>query len=144
MVPLGTKSDASLPTISAARSCSRWMVGSSSQTSSPTSAAARAARIDSVGRVKVSLRSSMVRAILLPRLHRDLLAQLGIDQRARRDDLGDGKVGKTLNLNLDAGLQAAGREVGRWAELLRVADDHQAERGTHGVPVDQEAVPAAL
>src|SRR5712691_5759125 len=113
MVPLGTKSDASLPTISAARSCSRWMVGSSSQTSSPTSAAAMAARIDSVGKVKVSLRSSTVRAMLLPRLHRDLLAQLGIDQRARRDDLGDRELDMTLDLELDPGLQAAGRQDAR-------------------------------
>ena len=39
------------------------MVGSSSHTSSPTSAIAIAFRIDSVGCVKVSLRSSTTRAI---------------------------------------------------------------------------------
>src|SRR6266566_7357621 len=69
MVPLGTKSEASLPTISAARCWRRWIVGSSSQTSSPTSAAAMAARIESVGSVKVSLRSSIAR-FMVPRLQR--------------------------------------------------------------------------
>src|ERR1700716_3514354 len=102
MVPLGTNSEASFPTISAARCWRRWMVGSSSQTSSPTSAAAIAARIDSVGSVKVSLRSSTVRAMCAA-----LFSQLGIDQRARGNDLGDGEFGLALNLNLDAGLQAA-------------------------------------
>src|SRR5436853_6021972 len=107
MVPLGTKSEASLPTISAARRCRRWIVGSSSQTSSPTSAAAIASRIDSVGSVKVSLRNSTVRAAI-----RDLFSQLRVDQRPRGDHLGDGEIGLTLNLDLDARLQAAGREVG--------------------------------
>src|SRR5205814_3032880 len=107
MVPLGTKSEAALPTISAARCCRRWIVGSSSQTSSPTSAAAIAARIDSVGRVNVSLRNSTVRAIRL------LFSQLRIDQRPRRDHLGDGEVGLALNLDLDAGLQAENRKIGR-------------------------------
>src|SRR5256886_13000061 len=102
MVPLGTKSEASFPTISAARCCSRWIVGSSSQTSSPTSAAAIAARIDAVGSVNVSLRNSTVRAIL------PLFSQLGIDQRPRRDHLGDGEVGLALDLDLDPGLQTAG------------------------------------
>src|SRR5256886_5327842 len=102
MVPPGKKTGASLPPIPAARRCRRWIVGSSSQTSSPTSAAAIAARIDSVGSVNVSLRNSTVRAIL------PLFSQLGIDQRPRRDHLGDGEVGLALNLDLDAGLQAAG------------------------------------
>src|SRR5437773_6865470 len=138
MVPLGTKSEASLPTISAARRCRRWIVGSSSQTSSPTAAAAIAARIDSVGSVKVSLRSSTVRAI------QPLFSQLGIDQRPRGDHLGDGEVGLALNVDLDAGLQAAGGEVGGRPELLRVADDQQAQRGAHRMPIDEQAVAAAL
>src|SRR6059058_4004911 len=106
MVPLGTKSEASLPTISAARRCRRWIVGSSSQTSSPTSAVAIAARIDSVGSVNVSLRNSTVRAIL------PLFSQLGIDQRPRGNHLGDDEVGLALDLDLDTGLQAAGFQDG--------------------------------
>src|SRR5437763_13677911 len=102
MVPLGTNSAASLATISAARRCRRWIVGSSSQTSSPTSAVAIAARIDSVGSVNVSLRNSTVRAIL------PLFSQLGIDRRPRRHHLGYGEVGLALNLALDAGLHVGG------------------------------------
>src|SRR5215510_8203336 len=60
IVPLGTNSAAGLPSSSAARSCSRFTVGCSPYTSSPTSAAAIAARIAGVGRVTVSLRRSMV------------------------------------------------------------------------------------
>src|SRR6266436_2373420 len=58
MHPVGTNSAASFPKISAARVSSRFTVGSSPYTSSPTSAAAIAARISAEGRVKVSLRNS--------------------------------------------------------------------------------------
>ena len=58
IVPLGTKSAASLPRRSAAISSRRLTVGSSPKTSSPTSAAAMALRMDGVGRVIVSDRSS--------------------------------------------------------------------------------------
>src|SRR4051794_4242889 len=58
MVPDDTNRAASLPS-SAATRCSRWLtVGSSPKTSSPTSAAAMAARMPAVGRVTVSLRKS--------------------------------------------------------------------------------------
>src|SRR5579872_5902515 len=60
MVPVATKSPASLPMISAARCSSRFIVGSSPYTSSPTSASAIARRIAAVGRVTVSLRRSIV------------------------------------------------------------------------------------
>src|SRR5262249_43662161 len=60
MVPDGTNKAASLPRRAATRSWSRWTVGSSSKTSSPTSAACMAARMPGVGRVTVSLRKSMV------------------------------------------------------------------------------------
>ena len=53
------KSDASLPARSATTACRRNTVGSSPQTSSPTSAPAIAARIDWLGRVTVSLRKSI-------------------------------------------------------------------------------------
>jgi hypothetical protein len=59
IVPDGMKRAASLPSISAMRSCKAFTVGSSPKTSSPTSAAAMAARIAGVGRVTVSLRRSM-------------------------------------------------------------------------------------
>ena len=57
MVPLGNQSAASLPSSAATRSCSRFTVGSWPSCSSPTSAAAIAARIAAVGRVPVSLNS---------------------------------------------------------------------------------------
>src|SRR5512133_1186294 len=60
MTPLGKNSDASFPSNAATRSSSRRMVGSPSRSSSPTSAAAIAARIAGVGFVTVSLRRSMV------------------------------------------------------------------------------------
>ena len=59
MVPVGTNSPASRPKISAARRSSRFTVGSSPYTSSPTSAAAIAIRISGVGRVTVSDRRSI-------------------------------------------------------------------------------------
>ncbi len=49
MVPEATKSPASLPIRPAASSSSRMTVGSSPKTSSPTSAAAIAARMAGVG-----------------------------------------------------------------------------------------------
>ncbi len=58
IVPLGIHSAASLPSSAAQRSCSRLVVGSSPYWSSPTGAAAIAARIASVGRVTVSERRS--------------------------------------------------------------------------------------
>src|ERR1019366_4841939 len=59
IVPVGTYSAASRPNTSAPRASSRFTVGSSPYTSSPTSAAAIAARIFAVGRVTVSLRKSI-------------------------------------------------------------------------------------
>src|SRR5579884_4315679 len=60
MVPLGTNSAASFPISAAARSWSRFTVGSSPKTSSPSSASAMARRISGVGMVTVSERRSMV------------------------------------------------------------------------------------
>ena len=54
MVPEGTYRAASWPRRSATAASSRWIVGSSPQTSSPTSASAMARRISGVGRVCVS------------------------------------------------------------------------------------------
>ena len=62
IVAVGTKSAASWPSSAAARSCSAFTVGSSRFCSSPTSAAAIAARIPSVGRVAVSERRSITGA----------------------------------------------------------------------------------
>src|ERR1700692_3197923 len=58
MVPLGTNTAAGLPSRGAISSSRRRTVGSSPQTSSPTSACAMAARIPSSGTVSVSLRRS--------------------------------------------------------------------------------------
>src|ERR687892_2383549 len=59
IVAVGRKSAASWPSSSAARRCSSFTVGSSRSCSSPTSAAAIAARIASVGWVAVSERRSI-------------------------------------------------------------------------------------
>ena len=58
IVPLGTKSAASLPSIAAARSWRAWTVGSSPSTSSPNSAERMASHMLEVGRVTVSERRS--------------------------------------------------------------------------------------
>ena len=58
IVPLGTKSAASLPASAAQRRSSSITVGSSPNTSSPTTASAMARRMAGVGRVTVSLRRS--------------------------------------------------------------------------------------
>ena len=63
-VPLATNSAASLPSSAAIFSCSALTVGSSPKTSSPTSAAAIAARIAGVGRVTVSLRRSTMLVVI--------------------------------------------------------------------------------
>ncbi len=57
-VPEGKNRPASLPARSAATACSRFTVGSSPHTSSPTGAAAIAASMAGLGRVTVSLRRS--------------------------------------------------------------------------------------
>src|SRR5476651_534639 len=59
MVPVGKKSAASFPSISATRASRRRTVGSPSSTSSPTSASAMARRMAGVGRVTVSERRSI-------------------------------------------------------------------------------------
>src|SRR5918993_1027300 len=64
MVPEGTYRAASWPRRSATAPSSRWMVGSSPQTSSPTSAVAMARRMAGVGLVKVSERRSIIAASL--------------------------------------------------------------------------------
>src|SRR2546426_7142423 len=66
MVPEATKRPASFPSRSAAIDSSRLTVGSSSQTSSPTSARAMASRISGVGSVNVSDRRSTMSCTWLP------------------------------------------------------------------------------
>ena len=61
IVPVGSHSAASLPSNSAMRACRRLVLGSSPYWSSPTSAAAMAARMAPVGRVTVSERRSIGR-----------------------------------------------------------------------------------
>ena len=67
IVAVGRKSASSWPSSSAARRWSSLTVGSSRSCSSPTSAAAIAARISAVGFVAVSERRSITRAILAAR-----------------------------------------------------------------------------
>src|SRR5919201_4302284 len=87
MVPEATKTAASLPRRAAAIASRRWTVGSSPQTSSPTSARAMASRISGVGSVSVSERRSTMSCTmaLLPLGARDgaqplgrALAELGV------------------------------------------------------------------
>jgi len=65
MVPLGNQSAACLPSSAATRSCSAFTVGSSPYWSSPTGAAAIAARISADGRVTVSERRSIDVGVLI-------------------------------------------------------------------------------
>ena len=65
MCPVGTHSAASLSSSAATTSCRRFTVGSSPYWSSPTGAAAIAARIASVGWVTVSERRSIVMGLTL-------------------------------------------------------------------------------
>src|SRR5207248_454049 len=65
MVPEATKRPASLPRRAAASASSRCTVGSSPQTSSPTSARAMASRISGVGSVSVSERRSTMSCTML-------------------------------------------------------------------------------
>src|SRR5262245_33322294 len=67
MVPLGSHSAASLPSSAAIRSCNAFTVGSSPYWSSPTGAAAIAARIGGDGRVTVSERRSMGVVVFITR-----------------------------------------------------------------------------
>src|SRR5437868_1916467 len=63
-VPDGKNSPASKPKVSAARACSLLTVGSSPNTSSPSSASCMARRMPSLGRVTVSERRSTIAATL--------------------------------------------------------------------------------
>src|SRR2546425_8615328 len=63
-VPDGKKSAPSKPKTSAARACSRFTVGSSPKTSSPSSASSIVRRMAGVGRVTVSERRSTMSATL--------------------------------------------------------------------------------
>src|SRR3990172_8929452 len=94
IVPEATKRPASFPNRSAARASRRWTVGASSQTSSPTSAAAIAARISGVGVVRGSERRSTMscmqrllggeRRLLLASPAGPLAARKLLDQPAER------------------------------------------------------------
>ena len=59
IVPVGGHNAAGVPSSAATRACSALVVGSSPNWSSPTGAAAMAARMPAVGRVTVSERRSM-------------------------------------------------------------------------------------
>src|SRR5262245_36996515 len=74
-VPEDTNSAASFPVRRAACSSSRRTVGSSSQTSSPTSAWAMASRMTDVGTVRVSDRRSRPSCMELPRRGSDALGR---------------------------------------------------------------------
>jgi hypothetical protein len=65
MVPLGRKTEAALPRRAAATSSSRFTVGSSPNTSSPSGAVVIARRISGVGCVTVSERRSIASTRLL-------------------------------------------------------------------------------
>src|SRR5918992_3651374 len=91
-VPEGKRSAASKPKISEARACRRLTLGSSPNTSSPSSASIIALRIAAEGRVTVSERRSTVMAEALRELPRDVaerfpqLAQLLVGHAALRPE----------------------------------------------------------
>src|SRR5512139_3881228 len=109
------KRASSMPVRPAMRACSALTVGSSPNTSSPTSAAAIAARIAGVGFVTVSLRKSGMAGLGS--------GSVGGARRARS------AVGGELQRELDRGEQAAGvgdaaaREVERGAVVDRGAHE---------------------
>src|SRR5438445_11915984 len=114
------------------------MVGSSSQTSSPTSAVAMAARIDSVGKVKVSLRSSTVGVTI-----KSLSPELRVDQQSGSDHVRDRDIRLPLDIHLHPSLQGAAGQVGGGLELLRVADHEQRERRAQASSADQQVLTSA-
>src|SRR5438045_3347912 len=88
IVPVGVQMAASLPNMAATLSCSRLMVGSSPNTSSPTSASAMALRMPGPGLVTVSLRKSMRSAMMAPHDKREREAV-----REDRAPAGEGDAG---------------------------------------------------
>src|SRR5205823_3046660 len=96
--PVGANRAASCPNIRATRSSSALTVGSSPYTSSPTSAAAIAARIPAVGRVTVSDRRSTISATRtlspqhLRHEKRQLQRLLGVQARVTRGLVPVGQV----------------------------------------------------
>src|SRR5579884_4041876 len=105
IVPLGTNSAACLPSSAATCASSALTVGSSPQTSSPTSASAIALRIPASGTVKVSLR----RSIGLPSL---VIADQGTPPRSVVDE---------AHPVAPRALGAVQRVVGEAQQLARVA-----------------------
>src|SRR5438132_815573 len=117
IVPVGTHTAASLPSSAATRSCSVLTVGSSPYTSSPTSAAAIAARIPAVGRVTVSDRRSTISATRtlspqhLRHEKRQLQRLLGVQSRVTRGLVPVGQ-GDVVRVELLAQLQRDVRRRG--------------------------------
>src|SRR5581483_2646222 len=115
IVPLATKTAASLPVRSAAIASSRRTVGSSPSTSSPTGASAIARRISSEGSVTVSERRSMMRSGIAAGLPERLESLAAADRRQLHqallfDDLGEGGVALGGHVR-PAGLDQAARQV---------------------------------
>src|SRR4051812_6655366 len=94
MLPDGVNRAASCPNRAAACSCSSCSVGSSSNTSSPTGAAAMAARMAAVGRVTVSERRSANRSATqhLRDEERQLQGLLRVEPRVARGLIPVGEV----------------------------------------------------
>src|SRR5712692_3988157 len=113
IVPLGTKLADSLPMRSAATASNRLVVGSSPKTSSPSSAAAMAARIASDGMATVSdLRSITLNMLPLP-------AAPARDRSV--DQSGGGGRWRVVRVEVDADGSRAGNTCG-------VADDLAGQR----------------
>src|ERR1700693_5758614 len=72
-----------------------------------------------------------------------LSTELGINQWPGDDDLADDQVALALDVDLDAGLEAAGGEIGSRAQLLWVTDHPQDEGCPDRVPGDHQDVAAA-
>src|SRR5919199_1409901 len=125
IVAVGRKSAASCPSSSAARRCSSFTVGSSRSCSSPTSAAAIAARISGVGRVAVSER----RSITLGRYRRASYIPARPGERGRASHDGEERMRKRLGLLLACACFFAvpvGAHAATVTSLANVtADDHR-------------------
>src|SRR2546426_718735 len=131
IVPDATKRPAALPSRSAAIASRRLTVGSSSQTSSPTSARAIASRISGVGRVRVSERRSTMSCTgfrLVPPLalepREGAPAPLGVAVLAREPAEEVGGLGVLALVEVHFGEQVEG--LGDH-ERARIALEHELE-----------------
>src|SRR5581483_12288159 len=142
MVPLGTNIAAGLPSSSAQCASRALTVGSSPQTSSPTSAVAIARRIPSSGTVKVSLRRSiglsLIVVLVSPGAAGRPGGRAGQGTPARRvadeaDAVAAGPLGAIQ------GVVGEAQQLARVTGVVGIRDAADADRDPHRRGVDAEA-----